>query len=103
MRQLLVHGLATLLLVVSIGAGVGRVPICSGSVRTESTKGKSNEQSAQPGRSISRKSFEVGAASWYREQFDGKATASGEHFDMYALTAVVRVNESWPPRERTDY
>lgn len=28
-----------------------------------------------------------GLASWYGEQFDGRTTASGETFDMYAMTA----------------
>jgi len=28
-----------------------------------------------------------GLASWYGEQFDGRKTASGETFDMYAMTA----------------
>jgi len=88
MRQRLVHGPATLLLVVSIGAGAGRIPICSGSDRTRSMKPKSDEQSAKSSRSVARKSFEVGAASWYGEDYDGKATASGEPFDMYALIAA---------------
>jgi rare lipoprotein A len=33
---------------------------------------------------------EVGKASWYGEDFDGKPTASGEPFDMYELTAAHR-------------
>jgi rare lipoprotein A len=32
----------------------------------------------------------VGRASWYGPQFDGNATASGETFDMNALTAAHR-------------
>jgi rare lipoprotein A len=32
--------------------------------------------------------YEIGTASWYGEDFDGKQTASGEDFDMYALTAA---------------
>ena len=28
-----------------------------------------------------------GLASWYGEDFDGRMTASGERFDMYAMTA----------------
>jgi rare lipoprotein A len=30
----------------------------------------------------------VGPASWYGEQYDGKATAGGEPFDMYDFTAA---------------
>jgi len=64
------------------------MPTCSGSGRTQSTKRKSNEPTAQPCRSVARKSFQVGTASWYGEQYDGKATASGEPFEMYDLTAA---------------
>ena len=34
---------------------------------------------------------EKGIASWYGEEFHGRPTASGEVFDMYALTAAHRV------------
>jgi len=34
------------------------------------------------------KPFEVGTASWYGEDFEGKPTASGEDYDMYDLTAA---------------
>ena len=34
--------------------------------------------------------FEVGEASWYGTRFHGRRTASGERFDMYALTAAHR-------------
>ena len=32
--------------------------------------------------------YQVGHASWYGKQFHGRATASGEHFDMFDLTAA---------------
>lgn len=32
--------------------------------------------------------YQVGIASWYGPKFHGKTTASGEPFDMYALTAA---------------
>jgi rare lipoprotein A (peptidoglycan hydrolase) len=32
--------------------------------------------------------YQVGTASWYGEDFDGKPTASGEPYDMYDLTAA---------------
>lgn len=88
MRRRLAHGLAALLLAVSIGAGAGRKPIRSGSDRTQSTQVKSNEGSTQTSRTVTRKLFQVGAASWYGEQYDGKTTASGESFDMYDFTAA---------------
>ena len=37
---------------------------------------------------IKNQPYEVGTASWYGEYFQGKETASGEPFDMQALTAA---------------
>ena len=34
------------------------------------------------------KPYQVGKASWYGELFNGKATASGETYDMFKLTAA---------------
>ncbi len=36
------------------------------------------------------KPYQVGQASWYGDLFQGKATASGEAFDMYQFTAAHR-------------
>jgi peptidoglycan lytic transglycosylase len=87
MRRRLAHGLVVVLLV-SIGTGVGRNPIRSGSNRTQSTQWPRNNELTQTSQRVARKSFQVGAASWYGEQYDGKTTASGEPFDMYDLTAA---------------
>jgi rare lipoprotein A len=38
----------------------------------------------------STKAFQVGKASWYGGLFQGKATASGEDYDMYNFTAAHR-------------
>ena len=38
-------------------------------------------------RAAQRKALIRGIASWYGEAFDGRTTASGERFDMYAMTA----------------
>ena len=40
-----------------------------------------------PARSSIR-AFEVGAASWYGQDFEGKPTASGEPYNMHDLTAA---------------
>lgn len=37
-----------------------------------------------------RKPYQVGTASWYGRYFHGKTTASGEPYDMFALTAAHR-------------
>src|SRR5208282_2252993 len=34
------------------------------------------------------KAYQIGTASWYGEDFDGKPTASGEPYDMYDMTAA---------------
>ena len=34
--------------------------------------------------------YQVGKASWYGKKFHGRATASGEDFDMFELTAAHR-------------
>jgi rare lipoprotein A len=34
--------------------------------------------------------FEIGKASWYGGKFNGRKTADGERFDMYALTCAHR-------------
>ena len=83
----LVHGLATMILLVSVGAGSTPTSIGSGPGRTLSRQGKNNDL-PQTSRTDAGKLFQVGTASWYGAQYDGKTTASGEPFDMYALTAA---------------
>lgn len=34
--------------------------------------------------------YQVGMASWYGAEFQGKETTDGEHFNMYAMTAAHR-------------
>jgi rare lipoprotein A len=50
---------------------------------------KATPVSLSPGRIIAaqRKALLRGLASWYGDAFDGRSTASGERFDMYAMTA----------------
>jgi len=86
MRSRLAQGLALFLCVASLGAAQG--PNSSG---TGHDRGKSTSTSAQPAHPKPPKKlgpYQVGTASWYGEQFDGKETASGEPFDMYDLTAA---------------
>ena len=42
----------------------------------------------QTSKKASPKPYQVGTASWYGTYFDGKATASGEPYNMYDLTAA---------------
>jgi rare lipoprotein A len=51
---------------------------------------KAKPVSLIPGRlsiAAQRKALLRGIASWYGEAFDGRTTANGERFDMYAMTA----------------
>src|SRR5437763_4346688 len=87
MRRRLAEGLAVLLSVASLGAGAASGPNSSEAanavkppvVKSASRSTKKESQKAP---------FEVGTASWYGEYFQGRETASGEPFDMQALTAA---------------
>src|SRR5271154_5784947 len=88
MRRLFAHGLVSILAVVSLGAASG--PKGSGSKDTQvtlpnqpapATKAAKDKPKPHP-------PYQVGTASWYGEYFEGRATASGEPFHMYDLTAA---------------
>jgi rare lipoprotein A len=81
MRRRIAHGLAVFLLV-SWGAAQG--PNSSVSVNSQSQKTQSSAASKKP----HAKPYQVGTASWYGDYFEGKATASGEPYNMYDLTAA---------------
>lgn len=57
-------------------------PIVSGTMRPYQIRGRWYRPAEQPGYD------EVGMASWYGEQFNGRPTSTGERFDMNALTAA---------------
>jgi rare lipoprotein A len=57
-------------------------PIVSGTMRPYPIRGRWYQPAEQPGYD------ETGAASWYGDQFNGRPTATGERFDMHALTAA---------------
>ena len=83
MRRRFAHGLAIILLVVSLGAAQG--PTSSGRVesRSNSTPALKARRAGLPS-----KPYQVGTASWYGDYFQGKPTASGEPYNMYDLTAA---------------
>jgi len=78
MRGHIAHILATVLMVVSLGAA--QRPTNSESVKTGSK--------AMPDKAARTKPYQIGTASWYGSYFQGRATASGEPYDMYDLTAA---------------
>jgi rare lipoprotein A len=57
-------------------------PIVSGTMRAYQVRGRWYRPEEQPHYD------EVGLASWYGDQFNGRPTATGERFDMHALTAA---------------
>src|SRR5262249_43676020 len=77
------HGLAIILLVVSLGAAQG--PTSSGRVesRSNSTPALKARRAGSPS-----KPYQVGTASWYGDYFQGKPTASGALYTFYDLTAA---------------
>lgn len=81
MKRVLSSLMATCFLVVSAGAAtVPNHP--TPQARSKSQAVKSLGTQAQP------KPYQVGVASWYGKAFHGRATASGEDFDMFELTAA---------------
>jgi rare lipoprotein A len=85
MRRRLAEGLAVILSIASLGAGAA-----SGPSSLEAAK-VTQPPVIETGRHKTRKTskaYQVGTASWYGEQFQGKQTASGEPFDMRDFTAA---------------
>jgi rare lipoprotein A len=83
MRRRFAHGLAIVLLVVSLGAAQG--PTSSERVQSRGIATRAPGVSRTGLRS---KPYEIGTASWYGDYFQGKPTASGEPYNMYDLTAA---------------
>jgi rare lipoprotein A len=91
LRAALVAGLLSL---VAACAGVTRpeasrlpvvtdpAPIVPGTMRPYQIRGRWYQPAEQPGYD------QTGLASWYGDQFHGRPTATGERFDMHALTAA---------------
>jgi rare lipoprotein A len=88
MRRRFAEGLAVVLSIASLGAGAASRP--SGLEAAKVTKAQVMASSNEPARKFHKKSqaYQVGTASWYGEQFQGKQTASGEPYDMREFTAA---------------
>lgn len=78
MRGHIAHTLAAVLLVVSLGAAQ----------RPASSEPGKTKNSVPPGKVTTTKPYQIGTASWYGDYFQGRATASGEPYNMYDLTAA---------------
>jgi rare lipoprotein A len=89
MRNRIAHGLASILLVVSLGAAQG--PTSSRSKDTQSATPRNavaGSKSGSRAKTTRHQPYQVGTASWYGEYFEGRATASGEPYNMHDLTAA---------------
>src|SRR6266704_6403846 len=84
MRRRIARGLTIALLV---GMGAAQGPTSSGSAKHK-TAVLEKISVAIPATRPGSKPYQVGTASWYGGDFEGKPTASGEPFNMYELTAA---------------
>jgi rare lipoprotein A len=94
MRRRLAEGLAVLLSVASLGAGAASGPSSLEAAKVtpppvlEVQTGKHTTRKTNSPKSAALRAYQVGTASWYGVQFQGKPTASGEPFDMRDFTAA---------------
>ena len=84
MGRSIAHGLAIVLSVVSLGAAQRPISSASGARPNVPKPAESRRKAESP------KPYQVGTASWYGSYFHGRATASGEPYNMYDLTAAHR-------------
>ena len=95
LKLLMAAGLMSLLAACASAGGTGRpgasmirpvvndpAPFVSGTMRPYQIRGQWYRPSEQPNYD------ERGTASWYGDAFNGRPTATGERFDMHALTAA---------------
>ena len=87
MRRRLAESLAVLFAIASLGAGAASGPNSSEAARV--TKPPAVQAiSRSTKKPVKNAAYQVGTASWYGEYFQGRQTASGEPYDMQALTAA---------------
>ena len=84
MQMRIAHGLMVGLMIVGLGAAQGpnnseasSTPIRIAQIKPEIQK-----------KPVKNQPYQIGTASWYGEDFEGKQTASGEDYDMYEMTAA---------------
>src|ERR1700690_1006002 len=94
MRRRLAEGLAVLLSIATLGAGAASGPSSLEAAKVTqppviAAGGHNRSRTNNPKSRVSQSGpYQVGIASWYGEQFQGKPTASGEPFDMRDFTAA---------------
>src|SRR5277367_4830658 len=89
MRRRLAESLAVVLSVASLGAGAASGPSSLEAAKVTQqpviATGLHKTRKTNPPKP---KAYQVGTASWYGQQFQGRKTASGEPYDMRDLTAA---------------
>jgi rare lipoprotein A len=88
MRRRLAEGLAVVLSIASLGAGAASGPSSLEAAKVTPLANIASGQKTRKTNSPRPKAYQVGTASWYGEQFQGRQTASGELFDMRDFTAA---------------
>ncbi len=89
MRRRLAEGLAVLLSVASLGAGAASGPNSSEAAKvTKPQVARTAIGGTHIAKRLKSRPYQVGTASWYGEQFQGRETASGELFNMHDFTAA---------------
>jgi rare lipoprotein A len=83
MRRRIAHGLMIAVLVIGLGAAQG-----PNNSEASSAPDKSAQIKPEIQKQAKSQPYQVGTASWYGEDFEGKTTASGEDYDMYEMTAA---------------
>ena len=88
MRRRIAESLAVVLCIASLSAGAASGPNSSEAARKVSRPAVNTAGPLALKKTHKSKPYQVGTASWYGVQFQGKETASGEPFDMQDFTAA---------------
>jgi rare lipoprotein A len=94
MRRRLAEGLAVLLSIATLGAGAASGPSSLEAAKVtpppvvEAGRPKTRKTNSPKSAVDKVTPYQVGTASWYGVQFQGKQTASGEPYDMLDFTAA---------------
>ena len=84
MRRRIAHGLMIGALIVGLRAAQGPNNSEASSAESSSAQIKPEIQKT----AVKAHPYQIGTASWYGEDFEGKQTASGEDYEMYDMTAA---------------
>jgi len=92
MRRRLAEGLAVLLSVASLGPEPHPGKQLEAAKVTQPPVIETGRHKTRKSNSSKSKGYQIGTASWYGEQFQGKQTASGEPFDSELLRPLTQAS-----------